>query len=172
VKENSKSGGGPFTQDTGAELARDPRHKDLVEKIEASIQAAGSEPIDAHEVILLLCKHDHPAGLIYLAYGRAWNSLLFNKLSSIREKTVLDMSLGKLLAIDYAGKEQDTWVITIQEGTMLKLLKGEWKTEEFNLWNRLVGPSVFRSNRSLYSRLHSDLSNTNFWTSPEHIRIA
>ena len=133
---------------------------------------AGSEPINAHEVILLLCKHDHPAGLIWLAYGRAWNSLLFNKLSSIREKTVLDMTLGKVFAIDYAGKEQETWVITIIEGTMMKLLKGEWKNDEFNLWNRLVGPSVFRSNRSLFSKLNSDLMNTNFWTSPAHLQVA
>ena len=71
MRKNSKLGGGPFTQDTRAELAKDPRHKDLIDQIESAILAAGSEPINAHEVILLLCKHDHPAGLVDLAYGRA-----------------------------------------------------------------------------------------------------
>jgi len=42
VRKNEESGGGPFTQDSGAEIAKDPRHKDLIDQIESAILAAGS----------------------------------------------------------------------------------------------------------------------------------
>jgi len=152
-KELIRHGNSNSLTDSGTAISRDHRHKNLVASLQTLDLGKLTAQSDPDKVIRLLCKHRHPIGLIFLAFGRSFDANLFAKYWHVRDKAMLDMTLGRELAFDFRGNLQASWVVRIQEGTMLQLIKGDWAFENFKMWERLIAPALLMRDSDQYAHL-------------------
>lgn len=177
--ESGKGRAGASSSAAGASKGTDAQWNALYvdesyKSLFSALSALDVAPLDLHTVAGAMMRHEHPAGLIFLANGDTMRQPLWKKFSGVTP-SILDAVVSSAIRLDSSGAQRPEWGPMLEPGTARKLVRGDFElrgANKLDLWNSCLRALVrHRDGEHVAARFPAGAPAHGLLLDPEMLRI-